>query len=284
MNVEKWLEKRYITNFMKQVNDMDRSGIHVTELTSECLRKIWYGLKLKELYVVRELTIEQARIFWLGKKYHEVPLSNVAIKDDGSLFIIGDDKDVKVEYNEKDGLFYVYDLDGRKIGVYGFELPVQYYGVKGQIDEVVMTDEGLMIVDKKTTSWMPSAPAPNYMKQVEYYSVMLKEDWGLEAKFGAILYIQKLNGKNNSNSRFTKAYIWQLRPFEEIDREFKEKVDAVRAYLDKDELPPANQNKTDCRFCQWKTLCYQNSKNIELVRKKEESHIKTLDEFGWGKD
>lgn len=117
MNVEKWLEKRYITNFMKQVNDMDRSGIHVTELTSECLRKIWYGLKLKELYVVRELTIEQARIFWLGKKYHEVPLSNVAIKDDGSLFIIGDDKDVKVEYNEKDGLFYVYDLDGRKIGV-----------------------------------------------------------------------------------------------------------------------------------------------------------------------
>ena len=267
---------------MKQVNDMDRSGLHVTELTSDCLRKIWYGMKLKEMYVNRELTRRQAHIFWLGKKYHEVPVSNVVIKDNGELLILGNDEEYKVEYNEEDGMYYVYDLEGHKLGIYGFELPVEYYGVRGQIDELVMFDNQLTIVDKKTASWIPSAPYPNYVKQVEYYRLMLHYKWGLDAEWGAILFIQKPNVQTKREF-MTKAYKWKIRPIEEIEEEFKAKVDAINEYLRNDELPPANPNKTDCKFCQWKDLCKANSKEVDVVKKKEKKHVvdKDLLDFDW---
>ena len=265
---EKWIEKQYMNSFVKQVNDMDRSGIHVTELTSDCLRKIWYGLRLKEMGIERELTTEQAYIFWIGKKYHEVQISNIAINDRG-IYIIGNLNDVEIKFNRDDGMYYVYDKDGRKIGVYGHELPVQWYNVRGQIDEIIQYGNAIYITDKKTTSKIPPAPYPNYVKQVQYYAVMLKNQWGIDADYGAILFIQKPSpfGKYK-NRMMLKTYTWKLENINEIENEFKNKVDNVMEYLHNNEMPSANQNNNDCRFCQWKDLCKNDDSKIKMVRQK----------------
>lgn len=264
LSPEEWIEKRYISGMYDSLNDSDRSGIHVTDLVSPCLRQIFYNLKMKQFSngEERDLSLEQAHTFWLGKKYHEIKISNVAISDSG-VHVITDLKDVEIEFDGKK--YVVYDKAGVELGILGYELPVEYYDIKGQIDEIVEYAGDVYIVDKKSTKRIPYKPYDTHVRQVEIYSVLLWRQYGVKAKYGSILYIQKLHekDKNGDNKFKVRAYSWELRPLEEIEKDLLEKLRIIKEALEKDELPPAHPNSL-CRWCPWKDMCRQGTTELKI--------------------
>jgi len=263
-SVEEYIEKRYIGQMYNQLNDSDRSGIHVTDLVSPCLRQIFYNLKMKDMMQERELTLEQAHTFWLGKKYHEIAVSNVALNGKG-IYVIPDLDSVDIKF--EDGRYVVYDKSGVRLGVYGYEFPVEYYDIKGQIDEIVEYDGEIYIVDKKSTKRIPYKPYDTHVRQVEIYSVLLWRQFNVKAEYGAVLYIQKLHEPDElgENKFRVKVYTWQLRDIEEIEKELLEKLEKIKSALEKDELPEANPNSL-CKWCNWKDQCREGTTEIKIKK------------------
>lgn len=263
---EQWIKKRYIENMFDQLNDSDRSGIHVTDLVSPCLRQIFYNLKMKNLYSEeeRELSVEQAHTFWLGKKYHEIKVSNIVINEIGNVYVIDKLSDYNIQF--EDGRYVVYDKEGRRLGVYGYEFPVQYYDIKGQIDEIVMFNGDIYIIDKKSTKRIPYKPYDTHVRQVETYAVLLYRQYNVRAKYGGVLYIQKLHEQIPDEAKFRiKVYTWELRDIEQIEKELLDKLSIVREALEKNELPPATSNYL-CKWCPWKELCRKELTEISVSK------------------
>jgi len=263
----KFIEKRYIDRLFDEISGSDRSGIHVTDLVSPCLRQIFYNLKMKEMSngQERDLTLEQAHTFWLGHKYHSIIVSNVAINENG-WFVIPDLRDVRIEKGEDDK-YYVFDKNDMMLGVLGYELPIEHYGIKGQIDEIIEYNGEVAIVDKKSTSYIPSQPYGNHVRQVEMYSVLFWREYGIVPKYGSVLYILKQHEKDKDGKKKfkVKAYVWELRPLEEIEKEMLDRLEKIKTALEKNELPPATPNAL-CKWCLWKDLCRDNLAEIKVKR------------------
>lgn len=275
MGVHEWIEKRYIERMIDSLNDTDRSGIHVTDLVSPCSRQIFYNLKMKDFSNGDEKRIspEQAHTLWLGKKYHEIMISNVVIKPNGEIYVVTDLDQIDVKF---DGEKYIaYDKTGVEIGIFGYELPFDYYDIKGQVDEIVHYDGEIYVVDKKSTKRIPYKPYDTHVRQVEIYSVLLWRQYNVRPVKGAVLYIQKIHEPNKGDNKFkVKAYTWNLRPLEEIEKEMLERLAFIKNALENDELPEAVLTKL-CQWCQWKTMCKDNQTEIRLEKQK------TLEEFWW---
>jgi len=247
------VEDIYIKNFKKFFNDSgnnDRSGIHISDLTSNCFRKMYLIQKIKQFNLNSEFDLKSMNIIYLGQKYHEIPVSNVCINERFSL-IENDISEYVYVYNEESKCNKLYDRDGNYLGIYGHEYPITWYGVVGSVDDIVIKDNEIIIVDKKTTSKIPNYIYPNYKKQLEYYAVCLsKMHPNEEFKKGAILYIN-----NYMKHRFQLGSIYTDINVDEATEEFVNKVDKIKEYLEADIIPKADKNSWDCKYCKFKSLC-----------------------------
>lgn len=223
------LEDKLKFLFLKAVlEDMDEDrgdSVHVTEIVYDCLRKPYYDRLLKEKLASidddispKGLSEDTILTFWIGKKLHEMPISN---------FTVGD--------------------------VLAHELPVglEDYDVVGSIDEIVELEGNIIIVDKKTTRRPVSSPYSHHIKQVEMYSVLLNETYGIRANMGAIIYIDVSNKK-------VQVYTFRLgHNYDSVLREIKTKAMALKRAIEKKELPPANVSWL-CNYCAWFERCIRD--------------------------
>lgn len=101
---------------------------------------------------------------------------------------------------------------GKQLHEYPFtgqnEVAVQYGELQGSIDEIVETEDMVVILDKKTTRKIGSSPHEHHKKQVLYYTVMYSEMYPeiLGKKlYGCVWYLDVAN----LNSR---AFVWEITP------------------------------------------------------------------------
>lgn len=126
--------------------------------------------------------------------------------------------------------------------------------ITGTLDDLLKSGDEFVIVDKKTWNargYKKKSPDEGYMKQLSIYRVLLKEAYGIDAKVGCLLYLDK--GTD----------------FEELPLSFElDPVDVTKAYM-KDVLkqlqrglPKATvnwlcngNNRKGAIFCPFKERC-----------------------------
>lgn len=202
--------------FMQRVFDdldgEDRSGIHTSDVL-DCLRAAYFNILARKEGIKSQMTQRDAITFWLGRIIHVLPISNVIITDYGRFKVIKDysryearEEKMEISNGIERMVFMMYDKKtGERVGVWGHELPVVYCPlhdedenadkwecILGRADELVFVPGyGIVLVDKKSASDIPKKPSERYVKQIEYYSVMIEDNWGIDVCCGAVLYIRK---------------------------------------------------------------------------------------------
>jgi len=259
MNFEQWLERRYISHFMMDAIDWDRTGEHVTDYAHPCPRQIYYKLimRRKDPTIEKRLIDEsKANIFWLGKKYHEIPLSNVVFKN-GRITVVNDVWEHYTVEDTDEG-FKVYDDNGLYLGIWGHEFPIydEDLNIQGRIDDLVWFDGKLYIVDKKTASYIPSEPYEQYKNQVRIYAGLLHKNVGIDADEGAILFIRK-------KDMVTRAFTFELGDLDKLYEWFKDRVLTIREMIEKRELPGKVEGKW-CQWCDFRGLCEMDAVDVPL--------------------
>jgi CRISPR/Cas system-associated exonuclease Cas4 (RecB family) len=131
------------------------------------------------------------------------------------------------------------------------ELKLEYEGVVGVIDEYY---DGLLL-EKKTTRFIPSAPYDHHVKQCEYYKVLLEKN-GFPVKAAAIVYIDVKEG-------VIRPHFVETRSVEEIEKELMEKKRRVLEALKSEDVPPRfisfwdkRSNTLICSYCPFFGLCF----------------------------
>jgi CRISPR/Cas system-associated exonuclease Cas4 (RecB family) len=138
----------------------DRSGIHVTDLVYDCLRRAYYDKKFGE-FVGAVSDSEGLMVLWIGQMLHEMPLGEGCEHE----------KPIEITFTE-----------GAK--------------VEGRVDELCQLGNGTYIViDKKTTRNIPNAPYDHHVKQVLFYSAILSKVYGYKVSSAGIFYLDVANLK-----------------------------------------------------------------------------------------
>jgi len=138
----------------------DRSGIHVTDLVYDCLRRAYYDKKLGDL-VSAVSDSEGLMVLWIGQMLHEMPFGE------------GCEHEKPVEI--------VFD-GGVK--------------VEGRVDELCQLSSGAyIVVDKKTARSIPNAPYDHHVKQVLFYSAILSKVYGYKIASAGVFYLDVANLK-----------------------------------------------------------------------------------------
>lgn len=154
-----------------------RIGVHVTDLTNECMRNVVYGKIGKGEQSFDTNTMSH---FFLGEAVHQA-LDKAAPTGQGEKFLLydfGANKPITPEEYHKLSFDRKCDvLWGERDALY----KVQH---KGQ--------EANVIVDYKTwksNGYNKKSPSEEHVFQVNEYALMLNKIYGIEAKFGCIVYL-----------------------------------------------------------------------------------------------
>lgn len=199
-----------------------RKGIHISHLLYPCMRKSFYELKY-----LPELDRETKITFWIGHKLHELR--------------IGDE----------------------------FELPLIHKNTpSGTLDDMLyvdLRDYGLsrdepIIVDKKTTKWLPKKANDHHILQIKYYAALVFKCFGIDVEYGCVLYI-------NIGDRLTVPFAFKIGNKHEIMDEIMQKYKYLEQSLIYNELPEAKEtwlcdgkNKKGKVYCQFAERCGRNEK------------------------
>lgn len=272
--------------FLKRIKDdlehPRADAIHVSSLVYGCPRKVFFDWKLTNYKSVYSSYDEKSLAnFWIGTKMHEVPITNVIIKENGMIEVFDDINEYDIKENFVNvGEWQLRRLEayrnGKFVGVLGYEVPVwdEELNITGSLDELVYTPDGeLVLVDKKSTSNMPNRPYEHHQLQVAIYADLLERNYGIKANKGAILYMRKSSGSSDWDLMF--------RPYEfNIDNKLRSKVrelfkiaDEVLKANERGEIPRARPSWL-CSKCPYYQICIdlgfkERKFEIEEVKKRD---------------
>jgi hypothetical protein len=227
-------------DFLKKSNNKRLNTWHVSDFVSECIRKSYYSKLHPEKF-----SPEKQSLFWFGHIVHEhTPLSKI---------------------NE---LTMCYDIEKDKALTPDevLEMPLDDLGtiITGTLDDLMKIGDKFVIADKKTYSgssyYKKTSPDYSYDLQVNIYRVLLKETYGIDAEFGCLLYLDKMNNLDPTPIAF------ELKPIDET----KEKMRYILSELRKGQTPEPNvcwlcngKNKKGQIYCSYVDLCKQDGGRTE---------------------
>lgn len=218
-NIIDGLYEESVINFVR--NDPVRKAIHVSDLTSDCMRKAWYRLN------------DYARDLKDFKKSlplaHGTALHNI-------INLGGVEHELSMFCNIKEMSTIV---EGEKIT----------NCVKGSMDDLIEIDDELIICDKKTTKKsIPREVSEQYKAQMNIYKLLYFITTGVEVKRAAIVYIDKSSAWERHKTR-----VFDLEPIENIRKFVLDKLQV----LDTDSPPPKVVTFL-CPWCDYYTECNPN--------------------------
>ena len=133
------------------------------------------------------------------------------------------------------------------------EVEVQWGGIFGRVDEY--SPESGVVLEKKTTRYIPAEPRENHVRQVEYYKVLLERN-GMAVSSAYILYI-------DVNDAYVRVFPVEMRPAEEVEAEMLERKEKILECVAMNILPPRDvgfweekSRKTYCSYCRYFALCF----------------------------
>jgi len=203
------LYEKSIINFEASQNP--RKNIHVSDLTSDCMRMAWYRLNgyepdkkdfKKALPLVHGTQLHECCN--LGGVEHEMSLH-------GDIFNMK-----KVSYTTEEY------LGGDKTIT---TMDNEFYDcVKGSMDDLVEIDDELIICDKKTTKKsIPREVSDKYKEQMNIYKLLYFIETGVEINRAAIIYIDKSSAWERHKTR-----VFDLDPIEEIRKRVLSKLSVLK--------------------------------------------------------
>jgi CRISPR/Cas system-associated exonuclease Cas4 (RecB family) len=221
-------EEQIIDKFKKAVIKKATSGIrsdniHVTSLTSPCLRRTYYSRKFPK----KEPTFEEAGILLFGTMVHE----NIALDKVTELKLCADIRNKTPIHPSKINKENLYDC------------------IEGSMDDLMEIDGTVYILDKKTFSskknWIPKEPNSDYVMQINIYSMLTKYCYNMDIKKGAILYM-------DTATRFAelRCFTFDLNDIELTRQQMLEKLDELK----KDKMPN-RYISWRCGYCSFSDIC-----------------------------
>lgn len=124
------------------------------------------------------------------------------------------------------------------------ELPLSWAGIHGTIDEY---ENGVILEKKHTSAKFPRSPQDHYVRQVEYYKVLLlKNDFKVTAAY--ILYI-------NVDDPEIRVFPLSMRPTDEIENEMLFRKALLEDHIKK-KIPPPRTMGWQCGYCNYASICF----------------------------
>jgi ATP-dependent exoDNAse (exonuclease V) beta subunit len=227
-------------DYMKRSNNKRLNTWHVSDFVSECIRKTYYSKLHPEKF-----SPEKQSLFWFGHIVHEhTPLSKI---------------------NE---LTMCYDIetDMALTPEEVLEKPFDQLGtiITGTLDDLMKINGEFVIADKKTFTgggyYKKTSPDYSYELQLNIYRVLLKESYGIDAKYGCLLYLDKTSNLDPTPIPF------ELKPVEQTKLQMKEILYQLRS----GQTPAPNvcwlcngKNKKGQIYCSYVDLCKQDGGRTE---------------------
>jgi len=211
-----------VINFV--ASEKPRKSIHVSDLTSECMRKAWYRLNdyakdLKDFKKSLPLAHGTAlhNIINLGGIEHELTMfCNIHNMTDN--------------YKEK--------REMKELDIIN--------SVKGSMDDLIEIDDELIIADKKTVKkGLPKVAKPEHVAQMNIYKLLYYITTGVEISRAALVYIEKTSCWERH-----RTCMVDLQPIEDIRKFVLDKLQI----LDTDSPPPKVVTFL-CPWCDYYTEC-----------------------------
>lgn len=204
----------------KKVTERERvKAVHVSDLTSPCMRRTWYN------FGHPEITLSNGSIcnFYLGILLHEQA-------------ILGKRNEIPVTGNIR---------EMKPINISVINQDNFYDCVTGTIDDILEIKGTTVIVDKKTTNRIPEQPSEEYQTQINIYKLLLYINEKIEVKKGAILYLDK-----PSSFKETACYIFDLMDLGEIEKMVLNKLDEIKSKEEPDRVITFR-----CDYCPHLKIC-----------------------------
>lgn len=224
-----------VNNYMTKHNGQRLHTWHVSDFTSPCVRKTYYQRLYPEKYDTRKNSI-----FFLGQIIHEhTPLSK--INELTMCYDIETDQSVSVEE-----VMAMPKSSLRSI-------------ITGTLDDLIQYGKDFIIADKKTyngaSGYKKTQPDEQYALQLSIYRVLLQRSYGIDAKYGCLLYLDKSNDLAESPIPF------ELAPIEDTKMVMKE----ILSELTREDKPPKpnicwlcnGNNRKGAIYCPYVELCKQ---------------------------
>lgn len=146
---------------------------HVSDFVSPCIRKTYY----QKLYPQWDMDDDKRSALWIGTMVHEFST-------------LSDMHEVTMCYDiEEDVALSPQEV--RQMGTANTKNIIT-----GTFDDLIKINNDYVLVDKKTWNgrgYNKTEPDEGYVNQLNIYRVLLKESFGIDAKFGALLYLDKTN-------------------------------------------------------------------------------------------
>lgn len=128
------------------------------------------------------------------------------------------------------------------------ELNLEWSGIVGTVDDF---EEGILI-EKKSTTFLPKEPMDHHIRQLEYYALLLEKN-GYNVKECHLVYI-------DINNKDIKAFPVQFRPLNQIEKEIVEKKEILESHLLHNEIPD-RQISWLCYYCNFASICLKEEEN-----------------------
>jgi hypothetical protein len=228
-------------------------GWHVSDFTSPCLRKSYYGHTEPRAPFDKE----RGKILWLGNVIHEhTELSQI--------------NELTMCYD------IVEDVAYPPVLVMGMTDEQRKNIVTGSLDDLIHYNGEVIIGDKKTWNargWDKQKPDSNYVLQLNIYRVLLKAQLDIDATSGCLLYLDK------SSDCDPKPMAFRLQEIEKT----KEYLRETLKELQKEKGPDANpcwlcsgENKKGKIFCDYAEKCSSETdrdQQLDLATKLKEYSV-----------
>lgn len=124
------------------------------------------------------------------------------------------------------------------------EMTLKWGGIVGTLDEF---QDGI-IIDKKTTTYMPKSPNAHHARQIEYYAVLLWKN-GLVFKEGYLVYI-------DINNKDIEVFPVKTRPLPIVEAEMMKKKTLLEEAI-KNNIPPKREIGWICNYCSYASICFK---------------------------
>jgi len=218
--ISDFITKQFREVQKKKVIARERTkAIHVSDLTSPCMRRTWYNFRRPEI----SLTMDSICNFYLGTLLHEQA-------------VLGGRNEIPLSAN----ITEMKPISATEINQENFN-----DCVTGTIDDILEINGKTVIVDKKTTNRIPERPSEEYVTQINIYKLLLYINEKIDVKKGAILYLDK-----PSSFKETKCFDFDLMGLEEIEKMVKNKLAEIKS-----ETEPYRAITFRCDYCPHLKTC-----------------------------
>lgn len=233
LTVDKIRDEVYFAFRRAQLKAMetDRKGqLHVSDVISPCMRKVWYGKNDKN----KSFDTETIRPLYIGQAIHSASM------------VASDPKyhEITLAYNYNNDKV----VDLKKMKDTPLEDPIWWDILIGSIDDLIQVDGEWVICDKKTTGSIDyfakstSKASDSHITQLNHYRVLLMKCLGIDAKYGCIIYIDT---KGSMNFDKPIPIPFRLDPIEETLEKIKKNGTILKESMLSGKIP----ERTRCYLC-----------------------------------